>query len=176
MTFKSHDLPQPHYRRVINVVRDGRDAMCSYFHFNKALIKNVTLKEMVVDGEGLFPCRWHEHISAWQSNPYNAELITVRYEDLMRDGVREASRIASFVEAETSTEEIKKVYESCKFARIRASEKKFGLPNPNWPKDENFTRRGIIGDYKNEFPTNLLDIFQRDSRTELESLGYLCGE
>ena len=27
--FKTHDLPRPEHRRVINIVRDGRDVLCS---------------------------------------------------------------------------------------------------------------------------------------------------
>src|SRR5436305_13144121 len=35
--FKSHALPQKDYRRVVYLLRDGRDAMVSYYHFLKVL-------------------------------------------------------------------------------------------------------------------------------------------
>jgi hypothetical protein len=36
--FKTHDLPRPQSRRVIYLVRDGRDAMVSYFHHLTAIV------------------------------------------------------------------------------------------------------------------------------------------
>jgi hypothetical protein len=68
--FKTHDLPEPKYRRVIYLVRDGRDAMVSYFHHLAALGKRPDCLKLVATGEGLFPCRWHEHVEAWLKNPY----------------------------------------------------------------------------------------------------------
>jgi hypothetical protein len=35
--FKSHELPRPEYRRVIYILRDGRDVMISYQHYLSAL-------------------------------------------------------------------------------------------------------------------------------------------
>src|SRR5687767_15231360 len=35
--FKSHALPEPSYRRVVYLLRDGRDVMVSYHHFLTAL-------------------------------------------------------------------------------------------------------------------------------------------
>ncbi|MDB6057814.1 MAG: Sulfotransferase, partial [Verrucomicrobiales bacterium] len=39
MFFKSHSLPRPDYRRVVYLLRDGRDAMVSYFHYLEAIEK-----------------------------------------------------------------------------------------------------------------------------------------
>ena len=37
MVFKTHHLPRPEYRRVVYLLRDGRDVMVSYWHHLEAL-------------------------------------------------------------------------------------------------------------------------------------------
>src|SRR5579871_1431411 len=37
MFFKTHHLPRPEYRRVVYLLRDGRDVMVSYWHHREAL-------------------------------------------------------------------------------------------------------------------------------------------
>src|SRR5262249_29872529 len=95
--FKSHHLPQPEDRRVVYLVRDGRDAMVSYFHYLRALNgAEPDFLKMVALGEGLFPCRWHEHVEAWMKNPYGARMITIRYESLKDDLVKELRKFCQF--------------------------------------------------------------------------------
>src|SRR5262245_51355827 len=59
--FKSHSLPHKNYRRVVYLLRDGRDAMVSYWHFLTALRGKVDFLRLV-EGDGLAPCHWHEHV------------------------------------------------------------------------------------------------------------------
>ena len=80
--FKSHALPQKQYRRVIYLLRDGRDVMVSYHHFLTALQGPLDFLKLV-QGVGLSPCQWHEHVEQWLANPHGAEMIVVRYEDLL---------------------------------------------------------------------------------------------
>ena len=69
--FKSHHLPRRDYRQVIYLLRDGRDAMVSYFHHLSALsAAPVDFARMVQDGAGLFPGRWQDHVDAWMVNPF----------------------------------------------------------------------------------------------------------
>src|SRR5438132_7071036 len=74
--FISHALPRPEYRRVLYVLRDGRDVMASLFN----------------DGRTPSPSSWREHVEAWTSNPFGADMITIRYEDLLSDGASELGR------------------------------------------------------------------------------------
>ena len=37
MFFKTHHLPRPEYKRVVHLLRDGRDVMTSYYYYNLAL-------------------------------------------------------------------------------------------------------------------------------------------
>ena len=82
--FKTHHLPMP-------------DVMVSYLHFLNALNgQALDFLKIVETGEQLFPCKWHEHVEQWLVNPYAAEMITVRYEDLKKDALQELGRICDF--------------------------------------------------------------------------------
>src|ERR1700740_2737717 len=94
--FKTHDLPHPQYRRVIYLIRDGRDVMVSYFHHLSALDNPPDFLKLVKTGQGLFPCRWHEHVEAWTRNPHGAQMITVSYEMLKENPLAELHRICDF--------------------------------------------------------------------------------
>jgi Sulfotransferase domain len=50
--FKTHHLPQSEYRRVLYLVRDGRDVMVSYFHYLAALAEAPDFLALVKTGQG----------------------------------------------------------------------------------------------------------------------------
>ena len=98
MFFKSHHLPVSQYRRVVYLLRDGRDVMVSYWHYLSAIQhKNIDFLEMIQSGYGLFPCKWHEHVDTWLSNPYSTAMMVIKYEDLKRNAARELSRVCVFM-------------------------------------------------------------------------------
>lgn len=45
--FKSHERPQPNYKRVIYLVRDGREALLSYYHMMKNMGKDISLTDQL---------------------------------------------------------------------------------------------------------------------------------
>jgi Sulfotransferase domain len=171
--FKTHDLPKPHHRRVIYLVRDGRDAMVSYFHHLAALGPSPDCLKLVATGDGLFPCRWHEHVEAWLENPYGAEMITVSYEMLSRDRITELGRICAFAGLERGQGTLSFVAQNCTFETMREKERKFGWANPDWPKAKAFVRRGKVGSYKDEMPPEILEAFLQISTPALKRMGYL---
>src|SRR2546426_452255 len=82
-------------RRVVYLLRDGRDAMVSSFHFLAAL-GQVTSNEadfltLVTTGEGLV-CRWDEHVTQWLANPFGADMLVMKYEDLIAQPTAELRR------------------------------------------------------------------------------------
>jgi Sulfotransferase domain len=171
--FKTHDLPRPQYRRVIYLVRDGRDVMVSYFHHLTALGNRLDFLKLVATGEGLFPCRWHEHIDAWTANPHGAQMITVSYEMLKRDTVTELKRICDFAGLECEQTMLESAVQNSTFEILREKEKKFGWADSVWPKDKAFVRRGKVGSFKDEMPGAVLKAFMEQSEPTLKRLGYL---
>lgn len=176
--FKSHDVPGPEHRRVVYLLRDGRDAMVSFHHYIRVCLHpNVPLLEFVQNvrnwsGQG----PWSEHVESWLSNPFRAEMITIRYEDLLEDTVRELRRFCAFANIQPARGHLESVAARATFAKMRQKEiNQNGWANgshASWPRDQFFIRRGQKGSYRDEMPAEVLDAFMRDAGATLSKCGY----
>ena len=178
MFFKSHFFPRPDYRKVIYIVRDGRDVMVSYFHYLQALKSqkdiSINFEQMLLEREGLFQRRfWHEHIEAWLSNPYQAELIVVRYEDMLSNFAEELEKICQFFDIDVSKKRLEELGQQTAFKKMQSKEIKFGVNNPAWPQEKRFVRRGKAGSYKDEMPPALQRAFLEQASDFLLKLDYV---
>lgn len=173
MFFKSHEMPNPHYRRVIYLMRDGRDAMVSFLHHEQALKRrSLNFLDFIRLDRQTFPCKWHEHVEAWLANPFNAEMMLVRYEDLKADPLKELRRVCEFAGVERPTQMLKLAVQSASFERMQAKEKNDGPATDRWPKDKLFRRRGEVGSYREEMPREVLEAFMQESAHMLRQCGY----
>jgi len=176
MYFKSHDLPQPKFKRVVYLIRDGRDVMVSYFHHFKTMEEGKETDFLkVVKGKKGFPaaCKWHRHVETWLSNPYEAQMLIVKYEDLKTNPVNELQRFCEFAGVKRDDAFLKLMAEKASFEKMRQKEALNGMGLLTWPKEKAFVRRGAIGSYKDEMPPEILEVFLRDAGETLRKLGYL---
>lgn len=176
MYFKSHDLPQPQFKRVVYLIRDGRDVMVSYFHHFKTMEggKDADFLKVVKGKKGLpAACKWHRHVETWLSNPYDAQMLIIKYEDLKTNPVNELQRFCAFVGEKRDEAFLKLIAEKAAFEKMRQKEAANGMGLLAWPKEKAFVRRGEIGSYKDEMPPEILDIFLLDAEATLRKLGYL---
>jgi Sulfotransferase domain len=169
--FKTHDLPRPRYRRVIYLLRDGRDAMVSYFHHYNALFPPVDFPTLVRTAPRL-PAKWHAHVEAWLANPHGADLIVVKYEDLKRDTVAELRRVCTFAGLTVDDARLRQATEGASFANMKSREQRLGWADPAWPKDQPFVRRGVVGSFRNEMPADALALFLAEAGPTLQKNGY----
>ena len=172
MAFKTHDLPRKRYQRVISIVRDGRDALCSYRHYNEALGIQHSLDEMIESAAGLYPCRWHEYVEAWEQNPYNAERLVVRYEDLKQRCASELRRVAEFLEVDVSRERLEELAQGTGVAKMQQREVALGWNHPSWPSDKKFVRKGVSGSYRTELSPEQIARFEDQAGATLARFGY----
>jgi hypothetical protein len=174
MYFKSHSLPTPAYKRVVYLLRDGRDAMVSYYHHLLAQQKDgVDFLKLVQTGQGLFPCKWHEHVEAWLANPYQAEIIVIKYEELKSNTTRELQRFCDFVKLKRTPEFLQMIAEGTAFEKMRHRESVHGWNDPSWPSDKLFIRKGKVGGYKDEMPQDVLDVFLKEAKGALTKCNYV---
>ena len=129
---------------------------------------------MVCDGEGLFPGKWHEHVQAWNANPYGAEKIVIKYEDLKKDALTELTRFCVFAHLERDQTFLQRVIDQTEFTKMQAKEKEGRITSANktWPPDRHFFRRGVVESYRDEMSSDVLDAFLQDAGAMLRELGY----
>lgn len=91
---KTHQAPidaQP----VIHVVRDGRKAVTSYFHFHRDKHSSTQRTILqIIAGEDLYS-DWTSHYDAWRG--HSGPRMEVRFEELVDASVELVGRIANFI-------------------------------------------------------------------------------
>lgn len=179
MFFKSHALPCAEYRRVVYLLRDGRDTIVSYRHYQQAIhgVGYDFLKFVTPETE-LYPCHWPEHVNAWMQNPYRAQMLLIKYEDLLREPVRELERFCQFAGISRETGHLTAIAEAASFRNLRDKEARFGFgrPDHNFPPDKFFFRRGVAGSHKDEMPSDVLQRFLEHAAETLRRYGYATDQ
>ena len=172
--FKTHSLPNQEYKRVIYIIRDGRDVAVSAYHYLNALESDSWTLNKVITGAP-FPefGSWGEHVDAWLKNPFNAQMMVVKYEALVADCVKELGRIADFCRLELSRTELDQVAAQADFETMKAKAQRFGSENKRWPADKPFFRKGVVGDHQNYFTDRDNEDFVRLHGAQLASAGYV---
>lgn len=171
--FKSHELPDPSYRRVILLVRDGRDVLPSYKSMNEKLGKKFSLEQMVKESKGVYPCGWADFYRKWNQNPYEAELMVLKYEDLFDDIINTLKEVCKFLKIDRDESLLKKVSEGNSIINMRSKAKAFGTDHRNWKEGDAFFRKGKVGSFEEDFDGELLDYFVSQSKDVLSYFEYL---
>lgn len=177
--FLSHDLPRAEFRRVVYLLRDGRDVMVSYRHYREAIdrVEYDFLKFVSPENE-LYPCHWSRHVDAWIRNPYGAQLLLIKYEDLLREPVRQLQRFCEFAGISREIDHLTAIAEAASFGSLRDKEARigFGWPDHIFPADRFFFRRGVAGSHNDEMPPEVLQRFLEQAGETLRRRGYATGK
>ena len=169
--FKSHELPNPQYQRVIYLIRDGRDAMVSYFHYlNKVEKRPIGFQELL-EKEDIFPSKWHTHVGQWLKNPYQADILYLKYEDLLDKPIVCLQQVCDFLNIKRSHEVLLQINEGCNFENMKAKNQRWGWGHKIM-RDNAFFRKGVKGDYQKEMTETQKKYFEQEAGTILKRLKY----
>jgi hypothetical protein len=162
---KSHECFQPHYPRIIYIVRDPRDVAVSFYHHNvKAgnIPDNYSMEEYIprfINAE--FDARWGswaDHVLSWTLLRRNhPQFLLLRYEDMQRDVPRELERIARFLREgsfqgiDAAPEKLQRAIDLSSPERMRALEREQGadwILTQKTRQDKPFVRNAKAGGWK----------------------------
>jgi hypothetical protein len=178
---KSH-LPHTNkMRRVIYIVRDGRDVAVSYyFHLLKKrkFQKDVSFDEYLGRfNQGLYNPRfgtWSSHVLSWLDH-WSADYLLVAYEDLKKDPDGELAKIMRYVGLDKTPAEISAAVAASDFKKMKALEQEqsnvyhdFAGTDASIP----FMRIGRSGGWKEYFSEEAEKEFELRQGEALRRLNY----
>ncbi len=137
--------------KIAYIFRDGRDVMTSYYHMKKPNHDIGTFNNYSAPG-------WEKNILGWIKEE---DILKVRYEDIITKYYIIFQRIGKFLEDD-----------SCEDNPVDLRLKSKDDQNPNLKYSHREFRKGIIGDYKNEFTEKDIKIFNKKYGNILRKLDY----
>lgn len=146
---KSHFTFRPKYKKVIYLVRDGREVSVSYFFFLKKM-KYIPMDKTFSEYlESYFFAgrdpygEWDKHVFSWvRDNKVN--LLLVRYEDLLKDTTFWFRKMLEFSDIKVDESLLKQVVEKCSFQEMKNDEERHKEALKEIGHDSSHTGYGII--------------------------------
>ena len=160
---------------AVYIIRDGRDAMVSLAYHRKNIVAPGSdyyenLKAAIIAEKGTFFGGWSKNVNEWQ----NRAGIIIRFEDLINDPIGEIERLRK----------IAPLPEPDKEKLPNFQDLKFGTPEYGCGKDRGYSnqkmqelskksfRKGKVGNWKDEMPPELQDLFWSYHGDTMEAVGY----
>lgn len=186
---KSHECFQPHYRRIIYIVRDPRDVAVSFYHHNlKAgnIPDGYPMDEFVprfIAAE--FDTKWGswgDNVLSWLSlREGSNDFLLLRYEEVKNDPAKELEKLAtflqrySFAEIDAAPEKLARAVELSSSERMRELER---LQAREWAltkhtrHDKPFIRTATSGKWKSALSDESAARIEAAWGNLMQKLGY----
>lgn len=154
--FKSHLLYNwvPKDRKIIYVVRDVRDvAISCYHHYCLVTGKQPALDKYIDDflrGNSPLFGSWFEHVASWLPHRSDANILFLRYEDVISDLPGTIWAVSKFWGVSVAPEDLPRILERCGFNFMKQHNSKFD-PRLESQADWEFIRKGTSGEGRSVF-------------------------
>lgn len=161
---KTHDPSFSFYRnkQVIYLVRDGRDVLSSFYHYQKARGKSVfTLSSLIQWNKNISMGTWSDHAYGWANARCRRKLI-IRYDALLKDPEQEVQKLLDFLNWKIDLLVVQKAIQNSSFKNLQEIEDKYGSryqKKSDTEQDSRFFRKGEAGDWKATFSPEEIDAF-----------------
>jgi hypothetical protein len=186
---KSHECFQPHYPRVIYIVRDPRDVVVSFYHHNvkaRNIPDDYPMASFVprfIAGE--FDRRfgsWRDNVMSWAAvREGNPGFLMLRYEDLKRDTASALANVVAFLnrcsfrKIDSNLEALQRTIELSSPEKMRALEKEEAgrwVLTKGTRSDKPFVRSATSGGWKSQLAPESVEAIESAWGGLMLSLGY----
>ena len=171
--FRCHAAFDENLPRVIYVLRDPRDVMLSYWHFEKLMKKDFTLSlAEYLQRDDHWPCEWDQHVASWLCPRRHPNLLVVKYEQMHEKTADVLGEVLDFSGLRFSDEQIAQAVEDSRFEKMRGAEEKFGVQGVAGDSNERFVRKGKKGSWRDEMSEEEVRILEEKYGETMRQVGY----
>lgn len=186
---KSHECFQPHYPRIIYIVRDPRDVAISFYHHNvkwRNISDDYPMEEFVprfMSAE--FDTKWgswSDHVLSWLSmRQGRSDFLFLRYEDMKQDPTAALKHIGTFLQGcsfrdiDLTEEKLARAVELSSPERMRQLEKEQAgkwVLTKQTRSDKPFVRTATAGGWKSVLSTHSVNQIESGWGEMMRNLGY----
>jgi hypothetical protein len=186
---KSHECFQPHYPRVIYIVRDPRDVAVSFYHHNvkaRNIPDDYPMSSFVprfIAGE--FDRKfgsWRDNVLSWTVlREEDPNFLMLRYEDMKRDPVAALTSVVAFLERcsfrkiDSDVAALQRAIEMSSADRMRALEKQEAASwvlTKGTRSDKPFVRSATSGGWKSQLAPQSVAAIESAWGELMQSMGY----
>ena len=150
-------LPNSTPGRYIYVVRNPKDVVVSFFHYERGMPFSPLYEweeffDMFMTGKLVYG-DYFDHVLSWWAHQDDDNVLFLKYEDMKRDLPTAVAQIAKFINQDISKELVDEIAHKTTFANM----KKDSSANYEWMNKHRrstattFMRKGEVGDWKNYF-------------------------
>ncbi|GAB6026532.1 hypothetical protein CHUAL_012954 [Chamberlinius hualienensis] len=148
--------------KIVYVTRNPKDTLVSMWHFYK-MLKPLSYRGSLKDFQQLFIndqvayAPYPRNVKEFWEHRNDANVLFITFEEMKKDLKSSIQTIAKFLEKTLTEEEIERISNHCSFKKMSSNSKanySHWKENGMVSKDQNFMRKGEIGDWKNHFDEN----------------------
>ncbi len=171
---KTHHADISNLPKVLYIVRDGRDALVSYYHFFQDT-KNFkgTFEDFYWHKKNTAIGEWGIHVKkAFEFQSKNpSKILVIKYESLLMDTAMLLSQIADFLSVPYNDDIINFSVQQSSFGQLKKKqEQQEGIDIDG--KKVNFFRKGTSNQWQGYFKEKELNHFYSTNKNVLTRLGY----
>lgn len=177
--FKSHDDATEYLLagRVVYLIRDGRDALTSFYHYRTKLNRrSFTFREFL---EKTLAGRyrygpWHRHVSGWLAWEDHPSLLVLKYEDMLSDPTEQLRRTLEHFGSDVPSDRLREAVERASIDRVHRGFQKYAKSKGD---DREFSGGlgGGAGKYHEQFTEDDLALFMQHAGDLMRRLGHVSG-
>ncbi|XP_029441124.1 sulfotransferase family cytosolic 2B member 1-like isoform X2 [Rhinatrema bivittatum] len=165
--------------KIIYVLRDPKDVVTSFYYYSKihGMFKDPESFPQFLDNflQGNVPYgSWFDHVCGWMKMKGQSNFFFITYEELLQDLRGSVVRICDFLGQELDEAAIDSVVENATFKTMKDNK----MANFSQVSEDiihhskgRFMRKGISGDWKNNFTMAQSERFNRVYQEKMKDLG-----
>uniref|UniRef100_A0A452QA93 Sulfotransferase n=1 Tax=Ursus americanus TaxID=9643 RepID=A0A452QA93_URSAM len=163
-------------KQIVYVARNAKDVAVSYYYFYqmaKLHPEPGTWEEFLdkfITGNVAFGS-WYDHVKGWWEKRNDYRILYLFYEDMKEDPKHEIQKLLKFLDKDLSEETVDKILYHSSFNVMKQNPSANYSTVPDFDMDHSvspFMRKGISGDWKNQFTVAQYERFEKDYEKKMK--------